>query len=78
MAVINEERIVNPKSCTIFLKISERADHGEPRSSFSEKFLSGIRESNSHLYLGKVMYCHYTNPASVNVYNLNNNDKIIV
>ena len=36
MAVINEERIVNPKSCTIFLKISERADHGEPRSSFQK------------------------------------------
>ena len=28
-------------------------------------FLSGVRESNSRFDLGKIVYCHYTNPAFV-------------
>ncbi len=35
---------------------------GSPASGFG-KDISGIPESNRHLNLGKVAYCHYTNPA---------------
>lgn len=31
--------------------------------NLTARCLSGIRESNSRLNLGKVAYCHYTNPA---------------
>lgn len=40
--------------------IFERAAYGEPRSFLK---MSGVRESDSLLYLGKVAYYRCTNPA---------------